>query len=152
MEAFAFWLGAEHPAYQVFDDRLPHSIQPYAWYVRVPDLPGFVRHVAPVLEQRLAGSPLVGHTGELRISFYRRGLRFVFEKGKLASAEPWQPTIEKGGDAAFPDLSFLQLLFGYRSLEELKHALADCWTSNDESRVLLGILFPKQASNIWPVS
>ncbi|MGD2206645.1 MAG: hypothetical protein PVH17_07690, partial [Anaerolineae bacterium] len=59
---------------------------------------------------------------------------------------------EKGGDAAFPDLVFLQLLFGYRSLEELKHSFADCWTSNGKARVLLEALFPKQPSDAWPVS
>ena len=65
MERFAFWLGAEHPVYQVFDKRLPHTVEPYAWYVRVPDLPGFLRHVAPVLERRLENSLLAGHSGDL---------------------------------------------------------------------------------------
>ena len=39
--------------------------------MRVPDLPGFLRKVAPVLRKRLAGSPCQGHTGELKINFYR---------------------------------------------------------------------------------
>jgi len=150
--AFVFRLGMEHPVYRVFHDRLPHTPKPYAWYVRVPNLPGFVQHVAPVLEQRLAESPLVGHTGDLKISFYRDGLRLAFEAGRLVAVEPWQPTPQKGGDAAFPDLTFLQLLFGYRSLAELKHAFADCWTTNDEARALLEALFSKHASNVWRVS
>ena len=29
---------------------------PYAWYVRVPDLPRFIRRIAPALERRLAES------------------------------------------------------------------------------------------------
>ena len=143
MERFAFWLGAEHPVYQVFDKRLPHTVEPYAWYVRVPDLPGFLRHVAPVLEQRLESSPLVGHSGELKISFYRSGLRLAFEGGRLVDVEPWQPTPEQEGDAGFPDLTFLQLLFGYRSMEELDHAFADCWASGDKARPLFDALFPK---------
>ena len=149
LEAFAFWLGAEHPVYQVFHDGLPHTQKAYAWYVRVPDLPGFVRHIAPVLERRLAESPLVGHSGKLAISFYRDGLQLVFEKGRLADVELWQPTPEQEGAAGFPDLTFLQLLFGYRSLAELDHAFADCWTENDEARALLEALFPKQASAVW---
>jgi hypothetical protein len=152
MEALYFSLGPEHPLYDVYRDRLPHTRPPYAWYLRVADLPGFLRHVAPVLERRLAASVLVGHTGELKVSFYRDGLRLAFEEGRLAGAEPWQPTVEAGGDAAFPDLTFLQLLFGYRSLEELKHAFADCWTGSDEAQSLLEVLFPKQPSNLWPVS
>jgi hypothetical protein len=144
-------LGAEHPVYQVFDKRLPHTFGPYAWYVRVPDLPGFLRHVGPVLEQRLAGSPLAGHSGEIRISFYRGGVRLAFEDGRLAAAEPWHPAPEKAGDAAFPDLTFLQILFGYRSLEELDHAFADCWTEDDGARALLEALFPKRPSHIWAI-
>ena len=152
MERFAFWLGAEHPAYDVFRNGLPHESKPYAWYLRVPDQPGFLQHIAPVLEQRLASSPLVGHTGELHISFYRSGLRLAFAGGHLAGVEPWQPTVEKGGEAAFPDLTFLQLLFGYRSLAELDAAFADCWASRDEARELLQALFPKRPSDVWPVS
>ena len=52
--------------------------------------------------------------------------------------EPWQPTPEGGeGDAGFADLTFLQLLFGYRSMEELDYAFADCWASGDKARPLL---------------
>jgi GNAT superfamily N-acetyltransferase len=152
MERFALALGADHPAYQVFREGLPSVIKPYAWYVRVPDLPGFLRHIAPVLEQRLAESPLAGHSAETKISFYRHGVRLVFEEGRLATIAPWQPAPEEGGDAAFPDLTFLQLLFGYRSLEELDHAFADCWTSDEQARVLLEAMFPKVPSDVWAVS
>jgi GNAT superfamily N-acetyltransferase len=152
MDRFAFWLGAEHPVYQVFDKRLPHTVGPYAWFVRVPDLPGFLLHVAPVLEQRLENSPLAGHSCELKINFYRSGLRLAFKGGRLVEAEPWQPTPEQEGDAGFGDLTFLQLLFGYRSMDELDYAFADCWASGNKARPLFEALFPKCHSNIWPVS
>jgi hypothetical protein len=151
-ESFMFGLGAEHPVYQAVPDRLPYVRKPYAWYIRVPDLPDFIRHVGPALEQRLAESVLAGHTGELKISFYRDGLRLAFEKGRLSGVEPWSPTSTDWGSAAFPDLTFLQLLFGYRSLEELDYAFADCGTESDEARALLNALFPKQASDVWPVA
>ena len=51
-----------------------------------------------------------------------------------------------------PDLVFLQLLFGYRSLEELEYAFADCRVENDEARALLTALFPRQTSNVWGLS
>jgi hypothetical protein len=152
MERFAFWLGAEHPAYQVFRKRLPDRFQPYAWYLRVPDLLGFLRHLAPALDRRLAGSPLVGHSGKVKISFYRSGLLLSFEAGRLVAVDAWQPTPTEGGDAGFPDLTFLQLLFGYRSMEELDHAFADCWASDDRARPLLEALFPKRPSDVWPVA
>jgi GNAT superfamily N-acetyltransferase len=152
MERLIFWLGADHPVYRVFHDGLPHTIQPYAWYLRVSDLAGFLRHIAPALEERLAGSPVPGHDGKLDINFYRTGLQLVFRHGRLAEVEPWEPPSAEGGDAAFPDLTFLQILFGYRSLDELDHAFADCWTEHDRAIALLDALFPKQPSNVWPVS
>lgn len=151
--AFGFWLGTEHPVYQVLHNALPHVRKPYAWFVRLPDLPGFLRHVAPALEQRLYASPFAGHSAELKITFYLGGLLLAFEAGRLIRAEPWKPIPEAhSGEAAFPDLTFLQLLFGYRSLEELNYAFADCWCKNDETFGLLNALFPKQVSNVWPVS
>jgi hypothetical protein len=104
------------------------------------------------LERRLAESALVGHTGDLKISFYRSGLRLAFEAGRLVQVEPWQPTSAEDGQAFFPDRTFLQLLFGYRSLEDLRRTFADCWTSIDEARALLEVLFPTQPSHVYPVS
>lgn len=151
--AFAFWLGTEHPVYEVIPDRLPRLRQPYAWYVRISDLPDFIGHIAPVLEDRLAHSPMSGYSGELKITFYREGLRLVFEAGGIAGVESWKPTpAAHSGDAAFPGLTFLQLLMGYRDLDELQYAFADCRVDGDQPRALLNILFPKQASNVWPVA
>ncbi len=148
-----FWGGSDHPVYHVWADELPQIRRPYAFYMRVPDLPGFLRLIAPVLEKRLAESYLAGHTGELKITFYTGGLRLAFDKGRLAACEPWKPApVANAGDAAFPSLTFLQLLFGFRSLEELKFAFPDCWTEGSQPHILLNALFPKQASSIWPIA
>ena len=147
-----FYLGAEHPAYLIAAGALPEVIRPYAFYVRVPDLPAFLRHIGPVLEQRLAGSPLAGHTGELKLSFYRSGLRLAFQEGKLAAVEAWRPTPGDDGEAAFPDLTFLKLLFGYRTQEEIQHLFPDCWAGSDTTRALLAALFPKGPSLVWPIA
>lgn len=153
VDALGLFLGQEHPAYQVTHISLGRRHEPYAWYIRVPDLPAFLRRITPVLERRLAESPYVGHTGELKITFYRSGLRLVFENGRLRQAESWQPTpVGHDGDAAFPGLTFLQLLMGYRSLDELHHAFVDCWYGSDLAYGLLSSLFPKQPSCVWPIS
>lgn len=149
-ESFGFWLHSEHPVFSVLHDRLPRERKPYAWYLRVPDLPGFLRHIAPGLEARLAESALAGYTGELQITFYRTGLRLALEGGRLAVVEAWRPEpTGQAGQAGFPGLTFLQLLFGYRSLEELTYAFPDCWANTDDAWALLNVLFPKQASDIW---
>lgn len=147
-----FETSSEHPVYRAIPSKLHGIRSPYAWYVRVPDLAGFLRHIAPALEQRLADSILVGHTGALALNFYRTGLRLTFTEGRLASIELWQPASDERGDAAFPDRTFLQLLFGFRSLDELTYAFPDCMIRTDDARVLLETLFPKQGSNIWAIA
>lgn len=150
---FGFRMGIEHPVYEVLQDTLPRVRKPYAWFVRLPDIADFIQHITTALEKRLESSPYTGHTGELRLTFYRSGLKISFEGGQLTAAEPWQPTpFGHSGDAAFPELSFLQLLFGYRSLDELDYAFADCWTDNEQTAGILNVLFPKKVSNIWPIS
>jgi hypothetical protein len=141
-------LSTQHPAYEVAAHWLPEVRSPYGWYVRVPDFPVLIRHVAPALERRLAASPLAGHTGEVRISWYRDGLRLAFERGRLTVAERWLPTVEEEGDCAFPDRTFAQLFFGRRSYAELAHAFVDVWSS-DAARLLLQALFPPASSGVW---
>ncbi len=145
----AFVLGASHPVYDVLGEGLaPRRNRPYAWYVRVADLPGFLRYVAPVLERQLVSSPLAGYSGELQLDFYRGGLRLVFENGRLTTAEDWQrPVWGKGPDGGFPPLVFLQLVFGRRSLEELRHVIPDVWAT-DDVEPLLKVLFPTHHSHV----
>lgn len=151
--SFGFALGEQHPAYEVVKDRLPDVRGSYAWYIRVPDLPGFLNHIKPVLEKRLADSIARGYSREIKISFYRTGLRLVLEHGRITTIEPWKPSPHSDeGNIAFPNLTFLQLVFGYRSYEELHYAFPDCWCDNDEVRVLLTAMFPKKTSNIYPVA
>jgi GNAT superfamily N-acetyltransferase len=150
--SFGFMLGSSHPAYEVLGDNLPAECKPYAYYLRVSDLPGFLHLIAPALEKRLAASLAAGYSGELKVSFYRDGLRMVFARGRLKTVEPWTPAIDHNqGDAGFPDRVFLQLLFGYRSFEELRYAFKDCYYEHNTARVLLNALFPKRLSDVFPV-
>jgi hypothetical protein len=150
--AFGFLLGAKHPAYEALGNRLLTIRDPYAWYLRVPDLRGFLDHIKPVLEKRLADSFAANHSSELRISLYRTGLRMAIEHGKITSVESWKPAPGDEGNVGFPGLTFLQLLFGYRSFEELQYAFADCGCDSENVRVLLNILFPKKLSNVYPIA
>lgn len=151
--AFTFNFGAEHPAYQAFGDYLPRIREPYAYYIRVPDIPGFIRLIRPALEKRLQASPFAGHTGELKIGFYRDGLLLGFESGQLVKIEAYQPhPFGHSADAGFPDLTFLQVLFGRRSVDELHMAFADCFYESNLVHGLLNALFPKQYSDVWALS
>jgi hypothetical protein len=150
--AYGFWFGSEHPSYTIFRDRLPRLRDPYAWYVRVPDLPAFLRVLAPALERHIAGSAIVGYSGEVNIGFYRSGVRLALKDGKLTGVEAWQPESQNWGRAAFPNLTFLQLVFGYHNMDELRRAHPDCYYDSDETRVLLDTLFPKKASSVMFVN
>lgn len=162
-ERIGLCLGSDHPAYTVIEHLKPCDEGAYAWQLRLHDLPGFLRHVASVLEGRLAQSALAGHTGQLRLSFYRDGVRLALDHGRIVEVAAWQVPlgltgIDKGvpsttgrADASFPLGTFLQLLFGYRSLDELQYAYPDCLVRHDTARGLLTAMFGKQPSNVWPV-
>lgn len=146
IDHISFNLGLDHPIYEALGGQLEKQIPSYAWYIRVPDLPGFLRHIAPVLEKRLAHSVLAGHSGTARLNFYHSQLTLVFDDGKLKEMGTYEPKNTYDADALFPDLTFLQLVFGYRSLTELDAARADCGAENAATAVLLNSLFPKQHS------
>lgn len=150
--SFGFMLGAQHPVYEALGKSLPSIHDPYSWYLRVADLPGFLNHIKPALEKRLAESIAPGHSHEIKISFYRDGLRLAIEKGRLTTIERWKPSPQDEGVIAFPDLTFLQVLFGYRSYAELQYTFADCWCDSEEVRALINILFPRKLSNVFPIA
>ena len=142
-----FKLGREHPVFDAAPDLFQKTPLPYGWYIRVADVPAFLRHIAPALEARLARSPLAGHTGEIKINEYTRGFRLDWEQGKIVTIEPWTPADNQDGHAAFPPLVFLRLLFGHRSLAELRAFYPDCW-AEDEADALLNTLFPRANSQV----
>ncbi|MCX6046915.1 MAG: GNAT family N-acetyltransferase [Chloroflexi bacterium] len=150
LSEISFGLGRAHPVYNVLGEALaPRFEPPYAWYLRVPDVPAFLQRIAPVLEERLAKSVLTGYTGELKFDFYRGGLRLQFEQGKMMTSEPWRaPTYGDNANGGCPPLVFLQLLFGYRSLADLRINYPDVWV-NQDTTLLVNILFPAQPSTVY---
>lgn len=156
--SLSFALGRDHPVYPVLGGRARAGLDSGAWYIRIPDLPRFLLHIAPALDRRLAQSSFAAYTGTLKLSFYRAGLHLTFADGHLTAAEPWRPTDahgtlllghpDDGNDAAFPDLTFTELLLGYRSLAELTFAHADCRVRGELAPALLDVLFPKRTSHL----
>ena len=144
-----FMLGREHSVYQALPKDLVRKESPYAWYIRVPDLIAFLRHIQPALEKHLIGTVAEGYTGELKLNFYRSGIHLKFERGRITDIADWNPKDVENGDAAFPDLTFLQLLCGRCRTEELTSNFVDCWTNGSSPAVLLDCLFPTFAGEIW---
>lgn len=150
LSELSFHLGTTHPVYEVLGDNLARATEPpYAWYIRVKDLPAFLMHLAPAFEQRLATSPFAGYTGEIRLDFYRGGLRMVFEQGRLTGAEDWRaPLYNSHASGGFPPLVFLQVLLGHRSVQALQQVFPDVWVT-DEARPVLKALFPTRPSFVF---
>lgn len=149
LRGVSFGLGVGHPIYEALGRQLEEQRRPYAWFIRVPDLPAFLRHIAPALEKRLAQSVLAGHSGTCRVNLYQQQFTLVFEEGNLKEVGSYQPKHVEDGDIHFPDHTFLSLLFGRNSWEELNTAYADCYPRTAEAAVLGNILFPKKPS--WVV-
>lgn len=116
----------------------------YAWYLRVPEPIRFLKHVAPVLEQRLEGSGAHRYTGELRVGFYDlTGISLQFEEGRLHDIIPIAG--KDGYDAQFPWHLFWNVVFGHRTADEILAVLPEVWP-NAKGTVLLDALFPKKRS------
>ena len=121
--------------------------------MRIDDIAGFIRLIAPELERRLAHSAFAGYGGELTIAFYPNGLRLSFERGLLTAVIALPALSHREAAAAFPGRTFLNLLLGTRSVGELAYAFpGEAWARTEPARHLLDTLFPKTASAIWPVA
>ncbi len=147
-----FTLSTSHPAYTALKEQLGRQKPPSAWYVRIPNLPAFLRYIAPALEKRLQTSVFDGYSGTLCLNFYRSQLTLILERGKLTEVETYSPETLDDADAAFPNQTFLQLLLGYRSLSDIQYADPDCTVSNQRTSVLLNALFPQCPSSVAALS
>ena len=142
-----FELGEQHPVFEAAPECFHKTTPSYAWYMRVADVPKFLNHIAPVLERRLAQSALNGFSGEIKVTEYVRGFKLKIEQGTI-SAEPWTP--DDSDHAMFPPYTFLQLLFGRRSLGDLRAMFPDC-VLQDEAAAIFEVLFPRRHSNVIPI-
>ena len=127
----------------------------YAWYLRAASPACLLREIAPVLEQRLKGSGANAYSGELTIRFFdMTGLKLCFEHGRLDEAQDItfaNVREDDAADAGFPWHSFIALVFGYRSIDELRHILPEVY-ANGRAHALLTCLFPPRRSRLMPLT
>jgi hypothetical protein len=142
-----------HPALRCATTRLGKGpAGSYGLYVRVPDIVAVSRAVGPVFDARLAGSPAVGWTGELRIDLYDGVLVLRFDRGRLISVEGAGPLAGGGDadvDASIPRETLLHLLFGNRTIVHLERTVPDCLVKTDAAGLLLDVLFPPLPLSRW---
>jgi GNAT superfamily N-acetyltransferase len=139
--------GGVHDALDRLIDRSPGGLirrRESAWYIRVPDTIAFLKTITPVLERRLEGSGAHRYTGELRIGFYDlKGISFQFEAGRVIDIIPISGKDDY--DVSFPWHMFWNVVFGYRTCDEIFAILPEV-RANPKATVLLEALFPKKKS------
>jgi hypothetical protein len=148
-----FWeLGDKHPLYDAYAKEMSDTVPPFAWYIRVPDIAGFVDFLRPVLDRRLEQSAFAGHTGTVTINGFTWGMRLTIDRGRVESVVPCQIDVHKEpADADFPNLTFLMTLMGRRTLDEINHIYPDC-KAKDEAHGLIDALFPQRHSRVIGVA
>jgi len=117
----------------------------YAWYLRVPELAQFVDKIKPVLERRLHHSVAHRYTGDLKIAFFdMTGLFIKFDDGCINEVS-YDALHQNDAHAAFPYHMFLNVLFGHRSIEQMRQLMPDVWAKR-EATLLMDVLFPQKRS------
>jgi hypothetical protein len=147
---FNFSLTGNHPAVKIASSFLPKTKRPYAWYLRIPDLLNFLHLISPAIEKNLSTSPCCNYSGSLEICLYSKGIKIEFQSGKIVEITDSKYPNEEKMDVSFPGMTFLQILFGWRDIHDLRNAFSDC-TIKDEKIALVDSLFPKAPSRIWPL-
>lgn len=148
----AFSLVPDHPFYAVAGRAVPGIGDRFAWEIRIPDRPRFVRTIAPILEQRIAESPFARTTRDLEMTFFESGMRISFVDGRLVDVVAWRPEIVWYANLRIPPRVIDTLLMGSRTVAELEDAFPEFRIREPNDRALLETLFPSVPSRVWPIS
>ena len=129
------------PAAQAWGAHLEWS---YAWQIKLPNPARFLRHIAPVLEERVAESSYAGHNQPFIINLYRQAYELQFGEGRIIAVNELG-FYEGTNDIRIPPAQFVPLVLGYKTREELQAFYPDVSTSG-QSQYLVDVLFPKMKS------
>jgi predicted acetyltransferase len=123
-------------------------IPPYAWQIRATDYVSLLQKMKPLLESRLAASEYRGLTEKLNLNFRWFKTRIAIESGSVTAVQPLR-TDEQCIAGLNPPAS-TQLIFGYKSREELEACFPDFYV-RPKCKRLIDVLFPKLPSHIHAV-
>jgi predicted N-acetyltransferase YhbS len=112
----------------------------YAWQVRLPDPVALLQTVAPVFERRVVASAFAGLTRDVVLDFYRQAIVLRFVAGRIAAVQA--TTRDAPALLRLPPPLLAPLLFGHRSLDEMRPMYPDASVAED-GRELIDVLFPK---------
>ncbi len=120
------------------------ALRPYGWLARVLDPALLMMQIAPVLERRLAASPLAGLTDDLAMHLAREDLVLHFQEGRLSNVGLVPQAPRK--DVSLPPHVAPMVWFGWRSMQEVCDWYPDATVHSRAAGRLANVLFPKRES------
>ena len=121
------------------------EVRPYAWQLRVMDYVKIFQKMKPLFEERLAKSAHRRLTEKVNFNFCRYTIQMTVEDGVIANVQRLDASEDRSIRSS--PLVFTQLLFGYRSREELETVYPDFMVLPRHEH-LVDVLFPKMPSYI----
>ena len=118
---------------------------PYAWQVKIIDLPGFLSKIKPVLEHRMESSEYMRLSKDITFNFWKYAVKMKIEEGKIVSIE--KAFGEEDRIIGLNPYAFIKLALGYKSRMELEKMYPD-FRAQGDLRGLIDVMFPKQPSYI----
>lgn len=118
------------------------------YYARVADFGALLRHLAPVLVDRLRAAGMADQAHDVLISAYRSHVRFKLDANgisDLVTGGPEQAPFSKGGSGVPPD-ALADLVFGPHGAAGLAERLPDCYLGRQ--RELMTALFPPVSADL----
>jgi GNAT superfamily N-acetyltransferase len=123
-----------------------HGLGYYAWQIRLVDVPRLLLRIAPVLERRIAESPLAGLSDQVVLNLYCEAFALRFHEGRLDDVQPLG--FSEQGDIRVPPMLLAPLVLGHRSRKELAHIHPDV-SASGRWQQLVDVLFPKRTSFLY---
>jgi predicted N-acetyltransferase YhbS len=124
------------------------SARPYAWQIKILDIPGLLEKMASLLESRLRRAGFGELTENLNLNFRKFNVRVAMESGKIISVEKNSETGDR--TIGLNPYVFPQLLLGHRSLGELMQSYPDVYVRGSH-RAIVEALFPKRPGYVFHV-
>ena len=116
--------------------------------MRVASPDAFIRHVASVLESRLASSEASHFSGEVVLDRFRDAIAVTLRNGRISDVRKVESRGRLQATSTFPHETFVSLLTCHRSMSDLEAAYPDCLASTPVRHVI-DAMFPKGPSHIW---
>jgi GNAT superfamily N-acetyltransferase len=120
----------------------------YSWQVFIPDPAALLRALAPVFEQRLAGSLFAGLSGAFGLNLYQEVLGLTFAGGRLTDV--CRSPTGAVDLLSLPAAQFTPLVLGGSSLDEI-HALFPDAFAHGHWSLLVDTLFPKTRGYLYNI-